>query len=69
MKMGIQEKIAADQVALQAAQDQLAADLAILDAAQPHLSVLGEIESYVEHLPEELHGEFSNLLARAKSLF
>lgn len=67
--MTLQEKIAADQAALKAAQDQLAADQAALDAAQPHLSLLDEIEAYSQHLAEEARAGFSELIAKAKALF
>lgn len=67
--MDIQEKIAADQAAIKAAQDQLATDQAALAAAQPHLSVLGEIEAYGEHLAEDVRAEFVALIAKAKALF
>jgi uncharacterized protein with HEPN domain len=67
--MNIQEQVAADQAAVDAAQAQLVKDQAALDAVQPHLSVLGEIEAYAEHLPEEIRTEFAALVAKAKGLF
>jgi uncharacterized protein with HEPN domain len=67
--MGIQEQIEADKAAVEAAQAQLAKDQAILEAAQPHLSVIGEIEVYAQHLPEEVKAEFAALIAKARALF
>jgi hypothetical protein len=67
--MTIEEKIAADRAALDAAQAQLAADQAELEAATPHLSVLAEIEAFGEHLADDVRAAFNDAIARAKALF
>lgn len=67
--MTIQEKIAADQAALDAAQVQLSADQAALEAATPHLSVLAEIEAFGEHVADDVRDAFNEVVARAKALF
>lgn len=75
--MSIQDQITADQsavVAAQAALDaanvQLAADQQKLTDAQPHLSVIGEIESFGSMIIDgQAKQAFDELIAKARALF
>jgi hypothetical protein len=68
-EMTLQEQIAADQVALQAAQDQLAKDQAALDAITPHLGVVAEIEAELVKLEASAAAAITPLVAKLKGLF
>jgi hypothetical protein len=74
--MSLQDQIAADQQAIQAAQAaldaanaQLAKDQAALEAVQPHLSVLAEIEQEAEKLAEDGKNVILGLTAKLRALF
>ena len=67
--MTLQDKIAADKVAVEQAQAQLDADQAAFDAALPHLSVLAEIEAFSQHVTDDVRAAFDEVVTRAKSLF
>jgi hypothetical protein len=73
--MGIMENVAADHVAVAAAQAaldtataQLAKDQAALDAAQPHVSLWEEVVAEADKLGADVAAPFAALAARAKAL-
>jgi peptidoglycan hydrolase CwlO-like protein len=73
--MSLQDNLSAAQADVQSVHNELDKVNAVLNAAQaavdsfPHLSVLAEIEGFVNHIPAELNAEFTALIAKARSLF